>query len=59
MYNVGLGLVVALALAAVVLVSEAQIPCSNATAQIAEVAAKQMLELLRTNLVPVTPQKGS
>jgi hypothetical protein len=42
MYNVGVGLVVALALTAIVFVSGAQMPCSDATARIAEVAAKQM-----------------
>jgi hypothetical protein len=42
MHNVGLGLVVALALTAVVLASGAQIPCFNATGRIAEVAAKRM-----------------
>jgi len=42
MHNVGLGLVVALALTAVVLVSGAQISCSNAMGRIAEVVAKQM-----------------
>jgi hypothetical protein len=40
MYNVGVGLVVALALTAVVLVSGMQMPCSDAAARIAEVAAK-------------------
>jgi len=42
MHNVGLGLVVALALTAVVLVSGAQMPCSNATARIADAAAKRL-----------------
>jgi hypothetical protein len=41
MHNVGLGLVVALALAAVVLVARAQKPCPDAAALIAE-AVKQM-----------------
>jgi hypothetical protein len=42
MHNVGLGLVVALALTAVVVVSGAQMPWFDATGRIAEVTAKQM-----------------
>jgi hypothetical protein len=41
MHNVGLGLVIALALTAVVLVAAAQMPYSDAAARI-EVAVKQM-----------------
>ena len=41
MHNVGLGLVVALAFTAVVLVSGAQMPCSNVMGRIAEVVAKR------------------
>jgi hypothetical protein len=42
MHNVGIGLVVALALTAVVLVSGVQKPCSDTAARIAEATAKQI-----------------